>query len=168
VPPLLGSSAAHRRKYTYNVRLIRRDLSYSIQEIADLFSLHPNAVRRWVKAGLPTIDEERPKLIHGSDLIDFLNTRQRERKRRCAPGEMYCCRCRASRRPKEGRVVVDRIGARQLMVRGECELCGTRMNRGGSLERLREVEREFTVTAAAPRLGETVEPAVMCELPQGA
>ena len=160
-------SSGARRTYTYNVRLIRRDLSYSVREIADLFRLHPNAVRRWVNAGLQTIDGGRPQLIHGSHLVDFLDQRQRGRKRRCGPDEMYCCRCRAPRRPKEGRVAVDRVNTRQLMIRGECELCGARMNRGGSLDRLSDVEREFTVTAAPPSLSETANPAVMCHSPHG-
>ena len=154
--PLLAKRTARlRRRYTYNVRLVRRDLSYTIQEIAELFNLHPNAVRRWVKAGLPTIDEHRPQLIHGSDLIDFLNKRQQSRKQRCAPDEMYCCRCRAPRRPRPGTVVVDRLNARQFMIRGRCELCGTRMNRSGSVARLAEVERAFAITTAPARLDET-------------
>jgi hypothetical protein len=137
--PLLAKRTARlRRRYTYNVRLVRRDLSHTIQEIAELFSLHPNAVRRWVKAGLRTIDDRRPQLIHGSDLVEFLDKRQRGRKRRCAPDELYCCKCREPRRPRQGSVIVDRLNARQLMIRGNCELCGTRMNRGGSLARLPE------------------------------
>ena len=34
-----------RKRRTYNVRLVRRNLSYEIREIAELFSLHPQAVR---------------------------------------------------------------------------------------------------------------------------
>lgn len=148
---------------TYNLRLVRRTCSYTVHEVAELYSLHPNAVRRWIKQGLRTIDDRRPQLIHGSDLIDFLGERQQGRKHRCAPDEMFCCRCRVPRRPKGGRVAVDRLNARQIIIRGECELCGTRMNRGGSLARLHEVERAFNVTVAPPRLRETTEPAVMCD-----
>jgi hypothetical protein len=160
--------APFARKYTYNLKLVRREFSYTVQEIADLFSLHPNAVRRWVKAGLRTIDDRRPHLVHGTDLIAFLNKRQQRRKRRCAPDQMYCCRCRVPRRPAGGRVVVDRLNAKQLIIRGICELCGVRMNRGGSLARLSEIERVFAVAAAPARIGETTAPAVMCHLPQGA
>jgi hypothetical protein len=160
-------SATHLRR-TYNIRLIRRTCSYTVHEVAELYGLHPNAVRRWIKEGLRTIDDRRPQLIHGSDLIAFLGARQRGRKRRCAPDEMFCCRCRAPRRPKGGRVAVDRLNARQVIIRGECELCGTRMNRGGSRARLTEVERAFNVTAASPRLRETADPAVTCDLSRGA
>ena len=166
MPPLVNRPE-RRRKYSYNVRLIRRDLSHTIQDIAELFGLHPNAVRRWIKAGLHTIDDHRPQLIHGSDLIDFLKKRQQGRKQCCGPGEMYCCRCRAPRRPTPRSVVVDRHNAGQLMIRGDCDLCGTRMNRSGSVAQLAEVERAFAVTTAPARLGETAEALAMCDLQEG-
>jgi hypothetical protein len=156
-----------RRSRTYNVRLIRRDYSYTIQEVAELFSLHPNAVRRWLKDGLRAIDEVRPKLIHGSDLIAFLSRRQQSRKCGCGPDEMYCFACRAPRRPAGGRVAVNQLGPSRLILRGPCELCGTRMNRAVSSSRLAEVERTFTVTMASPRLIETSTPIVFCELAPG-
>lgn len=77
-PPSVFSRPSRRKSRTYNLRLIRRDYSYMIQEIAELFSLHPNAVRRWVKNGLRTIDSHRPQLIHGTDLIEYLDRRQRQ------------------------------------------------------------------------------------------
>ena len=59
-----------RHKAHLQHRLIKRDYGYFISEIADLFHLHPNAVRRWIKAGLRTVDNQRPVLVHGGDLID--------------------------------------------------------------------------------------------------
>jgi hypothetical protein len=148
------------RRYTYNVRRIRRTLSYDYQGVAELFHLHINGIRRWVKAGLPTIDDRRPHRIHGSDLIAFLAKRQGNRKRKCLPDEMYCCRCRAPRRPMLGQVSLERPNSRQIMIRGRCELCGTRMNRGGAVSRLSEIERLFTVTMAPARLDESSSPTV--------
>ena len=58
------------------------------------------------------------------------------------------------------------MNARQIMVRATCELCGTRMNRGGLLDRLPEIERVFTITAASLRLDETADPLVQCDLSQ--
>ena len=153
-----------RRKRTYNLRLIRRDLSYSIQDIAELFRLHPNAVRRWIKDGLAPIDDRKPQLVHGSRLTDYLARRQQARKHGCAPDEMYCCRCRVPRRPAGGGVCVDQVNARQIIIRATCELCGTKRNRGGLLERLGEVERLFAVTAVSLRLNEATDPLVKCDL----
>jgi hypothetical protein len=155
-----------RRKYIYNLRLIRRDLSYSIPEIAELYHLHPNAIRRWIKDGLVFIDTQKPYLVHASDLIAYLGRRQQKRKRGCASGEMFCCRCRAPRRPATGAVTVEQVNARQIMVRGACELCGAKMNRGGLLQRLGILEQEFTVTRLSLRLDEPTAPLVECDLAQ--
>lgn len=152
----------------YNMRLVRREFSYTIHEIAELFGLHPNAIRRWLKDGLPTIDDRKPYLVHGSDLAQYLEEKQRRRKRPCAPGEMYCCRCRTPRRPAGGRVRLDRLNARQFMLRGECGVCGARMNRGGSLVRQSDICRAFTIATASTHLDETTDPVVMCDLSQGA
>jgi len=87
-----NGSSRRPKKRTYNTRLIKRDYSYFVCEIADLFDLHPQAVRRWITAGLAIIDERRPFLIHGRDLIAFLNERQSQRKQPCAADELYCLR----------------------------------------------------------------------------
>jgi hypothetical protein len=101
---LPGSRHAKRR--TYNTRLIRRDYAYFISEIAELFNLHRNAVRRWLKAGLCTVDDRRPSLVHGGDLITFLDSRQANRKRKCGANEFYCCRCRRPQRPLHNRIEI--------------------------------------------------------------
>jgi hypothetical protein len=166
--PLLNARSAtpSRRKGAYNLRLVRLAYSYFVHEVAELFGVHVNAVRRWPKAGLRTIDDRRPHLIHGTDLVEFLSARQRGRKHKCAADEMFCCRCRAPRRPVERRVVVDAVNARQIIIRGICEVCGVRMNRGGSMSKMGEIRRVFIVTAAAS-LGVTADPIVLCDLLQG-
>ena len=95
------------RKRTYNTRLIKRDYPYFVSEVADLFHLHPNAVRRWIKAGLITVDDRRPVLVHGGDLIDFLDMRQAQRKQKCAVDELYCFRCRRPKHPLFNRIEVE-------------------------------------------------------------
>jgi hypothetical protein len=132
------------------VRLIRRDLSYSINEIAELFALHPQAVRQWIKAGLETIDDHKPFLIHGNDLIAFLIERQSKRKHSCRAEQLYCFRCRGPRKPRNGRVTIQIRNATQLSLAGLCEICGLRMNRVGSVRRLADYRTTFNVETIAP------------------
>lgn len=44
--------------------------------MANLFYVHKNTVRSWVKDGLATNDDKRPMLILGSDLKDYLQRNQ--------------------------------------------------------------------------------------------
>ncbi len=160
-------SPVTRRNYTYNLRLIRRTMPYSIQEVADLYHLHPNAVRRWLKDGLKVTEKVRPYLIYGGDLIDFLGNRQRRRKRPSEAGQMYCCRCRASRRPAAQSVSIELLNLRQLIVRGRCELCETRMQTFGASTRVDELAAEFAATAPATLLVDTADAAVPCHFSHG-
>jgi hypothetical protein len=152
-------------KRSYNIRRIKRHYSYFIAEIADLFDLHPNAVRRWIKAGLPTVDERRPVLVHGGDLIDFLEARRARRKQKCAADEFYCCRCRLPCKPLSNRVEVRIRNETKLNLSALCAACGARMNRAGSVARMEEYRRAFIIqTPRVGRLSGRSDPSVMCHL----
>jgi hypothetical protein len=159
--PSRGERAKRR---SYNVRLIKR-LSYTIKEIADLFGIHPQAVRRWIKAGLRTIDDIKPFLVHGGDLIDFLSERQSSRKHRCGPSQFFCCRCRAPRAARDNRVDIQVRNAKQLNIATRCQECGARMNRAGSVGKLDDYRKAFVVQTTADRhLGGNAGGSVMCHL----
>ena len=55
-----------------NHRLVKIHRNYTVEEIADLFGIHKNTVRGWVKVGLAISDDKRPMLILGHDLVAFL------------------------------------------------------------------------------------------------
>ncbi len=87
------------RKRRPNYRLVKIHRSYTVEEVARLFGTHKNTVRAWVKAGLSTCDNKRPLLILGSELAAYLKVRRMKNKQPCQPGEIYCMRCRAPKRP---------------------------------------------------------------------
>ena len=158
-----NSRPRRAKKRTYNTRLIKRDYAYFVGEIAELFDVHGNAVRRWLKAGLPTIDEHRPFLIHGGDLVAFLDARQAKRKQPCAADELYCLRCRRPRRPRSGRVAIEIRSETRLDLSGVCEACGTRMHRAGSLAKLSEYQKTFSIEKTGEgRLTGCSGPTVKC------
>ena len=55
-----------------NHRLAKIHRNYTVDEVANLFAVHRNTVRQWIKSGLPTTDSRRPLLILGRDLVAFL------------------------------------------------------------------------------------------------
>lgn len=82
-----------------NPGLVKTHRSYTVSEIAECLGVHRNTVREMLRRGLPTCDLQRPVLILGRDLAEFLRARRANSKRPCKPGEVYCVRCRAPRRP---------------------------------------------------------------------
>jgi hypothetical protein len=156
------------KRRTYNTRRIKRDYAYFIAEVAELFGLHHNAVRQWLKSGLSAIDGLRPTLIHGGDLIDFLDERQASRKQKCAPDEFYCCRCRFPRRPLHNRVEIEIRNQRKLNLSAMCDECGASMNRAGSIKKMEEYRKAFIVQMPMEaRISERSHPFVNCHLERG-
>jgi hypothetical protein len=79
-------------------RRVKIHRSYRIAEVASLFQIHRNTVRRWAKQGLQVLDERKPYLILGRALASFLADRN-SRRIRLKPGEMYCVKCKVARQP---------------------------------------------------------------------
>ena len=157
------TSKPKRRRY--NTRRIRRDMAYTIQEIAELFNLHKNAISRWMKAGLKTIDRQKPLLIHGGDLSNFLSERQQSRRTRCKPNEFYCFKCRASRQPAGGMVDIVQRNAKLVNLSALCGTCDTVMNKAGSIKKWPEYRQIFeSSTPAPPHIRDTAIPTLMCDM----
>lgn len=132
-----------KKKRTYNTRLIKRDYSYTLQELSERLGTHKNTVRNWIKEGLPKIDAQRPFLLHGSDIISFLDERQAKRKHKCKDNEFYCFTCRAVRKAKHGSVDFIIMNKTQLNIRGQCEVCATTIHRMGSVKKREKYKRIF-------------------------
>lgn len=103
--------------------------NYTVEEVALLFGVHKNTVRGWIKSGLPACTEQRPALILGYQLREFLQRKRRVRKRKCRLFEIYCLRCREPKRPAGNMVDFEpRIaGSGRLM--GLCPDCDGMINR---------------------------------------
>lgn len=86
-------------KRLYNPRLAKTHRSYKVSEAADLYSVHRNTVRKWIKDGLEVCGDQKPFLIRGPSLRDFHARNRANNKQPCKPGEMYCMRCRVPRMP---------------------------------------------------------------------
>lgn len=98
--------------------------SYTVEEIAELFSVHKNTVRAWLKSGLPMCDDRKPMLILGADLRAFLQGKKSKRKQKCQPWEMYCVRCKKPQTPLGGMadyVADNDVRGRLVALCPECE-----------------------------------------------
>ena len=134
-----------KRKRTYNTNLIKKTISYSIFQIAELYRLDKGTVRHWLKEGLKKIDGKRPFLVNGADLKEFLKNRQNKRKRKCNPDELYCFRCRLPQKAKDNAVILNILSHKRGRLSGLCSECGLKINRGVSLENVTEINKIFKV-----------------------
>jgi Helix-turn-helix domain len=137
-----------RRNRRPNWRRIKTLRCYTIDEVARLLEVHRNAVRYWIKGGLPVLADQRPHLIQGGELAAFLKARRLAKKQKCGPCQFFCLKCRQPRKPAGG--IVDyqpSTPARGVLV-AICPVCETLMHRFTSQARLTAIERYFNIQIA--------------------
>lgn len=136
------------RKRRPNPRLVKIHRSYTVEEVGRLFGTHKNTVRAWVRAGLPTCDSNRPMLILGRELVAFLKARRTKNKRPCQPGEIYCVRCRAPKRPAGDMADYQPLTASLGNLTGICPDCQGMIYRRASVAKLAHVQGKLDITFA--------------------
>ena len=82
-----------------NPNLAKIHYPYSVTEAAQIWGIHPHTIRAWIKAGLPTIDNAKPTLIHGAELGEYVREQNRKRKYPCEPYEIFCVKCKRPKTP---------------------------------------------------------------------
>lgn len=117
------------RRTQPDIRKIKRKHSYTVPEISGSLGVAVGTVRRWITAGLPTIDDQRPKLVHGSVLRLWLIERRKKRRVKCGPRQMYCFRCRDARNMLPGSAVVTNRNDKAASIKALCIECGSSMFR---------------------------------------
>ena len=130
----------------YNHRLVKIHRTYTVEEMAILLGAHRNTVRRWLEAGLASIDCQRPLLVKGSVLVAFLKGRREKGKRPCKAGQFYCLRCRVPTRPAGSKVVYQAFTFDRGNLLGICPNCGARLCRRVSLARMAQAIGDLRVT----------------------
>lgn len=143
-------------------RLAKLHRSYTVEQVARLFSCHRNTVRSWLQSGLKPTDSNRPTLILGAELRRFHGERRAKAKRPTPPGMIHCLGCRGSRRPAGNMVdYVARTPTSGDLV-GICPDCNAILYRRVNLAKLVtvSVDLEVTFTEGGGRIRQRKQPSV--------
>jgi Helix-turn-helix domain len=152
------------RSHRPSDRRIKSLRNYTIADVARILQVSRRTVRVWIKKGLPIIDRQRPFLIHGSDLKEFLFSRKQRRKSKCGPGEIFCVKCRVPKRPAGGMADYEPRSVMRGSLVGICPTCNTIISRWTSPAKLEHAKGnlEVKVTTAQSRLTDISEVTVDC------
>ena len=148
-----------------NPGLVKIHRSYTVEEVARILRKHKNTVRAWIKQGLRPIDERRPTLVHGLELVSFLRKRRMSGKRPCLPGHTYCLKCRSPKQPAAGMADYLPISDTSGNLRAICPDCGKFMHRRASLAKLTIIGAGLDIAfpQVASRLKESTIPSLNCD-----
>jgi len=110
-------------------------IDYKIKEISNETGATDRQVRYWIsECGAPTRRDSRKHIwISGKELIVWIEERTKKKSRKkLQDHEAYCFKC------KQVVELIDPImvpiKGKLVNYRGDCQYCGTRINRGGRLD----------------------------------
>ena len=145
-----------------NRRRVKIHRNYNVDEAARTLETAKGTIRRWIKNGLPTIDQRKPSLIRGLDLLVYLKARVRP-KQSCPPGQCFCVKCKRPQEPagELAEYIVITPGSGNL--RAICPVCGTLMHRRTSLAQLDQIRDRLDVTVVerSERIGDSSKPSTI-------
>ncbi|MFC2952290.1 helix-turn-helix domain-containing protein [Marinicaulis aureus] len=127
-----------------NWRGIRKHRPYRVDEAARTLGVCKATVRRWIKQGLPTIDNQKPMMVLGRNLIEFHEKRKRA-KAPCGLGEFFCFRCRQPKPAAFGEAEIVSATAKTVNLRALCATCSTIMHKRVSLRKLASLAAILTI-----------------------
>jgi DNA-binding XRE family transcriptional regulator len=129
-----------------NYRRVKIHFNYTLEETAKVLGVHRNTVREWIRRGLPTCDDKRPVLILGHELAAFLRRRRTKDRKTCAPGEIYCVRCRTPRTPAGCMADYQPKTATLGNLIGLCPICDAWMYRRVNRTKLDEIRGPLEIS----------------------
>jgi len=149
----------------FNPNLAKIHRSYTVEETANLFGVHKNTVRAWIKSGLPICDQKKPILILGSALREFLQTKRTKHKRKCKPCEIYCVRCKLPQHPAENMVEYKPINNSKGCLTAICPICDTIIYKFTSLAKLAQIQDQLDITMpkTLEHINESDTPLLNCD-----
>lgn len=105
------------------VRRIKAHRTYTIQEAADCTGVTPQTIRRWARDGLRIMAQQRPFLILGSDLSEYLKDNRGRSRQTMPTGQFHCLKCKAKALPALGLAEYRPLSDRHGMLHGFCGCC---------------------------------------------
>ena len=147
---------ARRRRNARGVKLHR---NYTIEQAARTLAVSKGTVGRWIKGGLPVLTDQKPHLILGPDLINYVRGKA-PAKKPCQLHQCYCFSCRQPKGPAFGSVEFYPITSTGGNVRALCETCANVMHKRVSttkLEALRTIV-QVTVRQAGKHIDDSADP----------
>jgi DNA-binding XRE family transcriptional regulator len=81
-----------------SARRVKRNSQYTYESAADLLGVSAQTLRLWRRSGLQVLDSQKPHLILGFALKDFLSKRLNKPDRHLARDQFLCMACSAPKR----------------------------------------------------------------------
>ena len=114
----------------YSTKRIKADYTYSIDQIAELYAVDVQTIRRWIRdEGLQRIEKMRPHGVHSSELRRFIDKRNNKNKKSLKLNELYCFKCQQPKQPAPNSAIEVRLPNNCVLIKALCSTCNSKTNR---------------------------------------
>lgn len=134
-----------------NPMAVKAALSYEIGEAAFALGKTPATIRNWIKDGLPVMSSQKPYLISGAAIREYLRDKYKKAKRPLGPGQLYCLACREGREPVDMVATHSPLTDGTSLLKGACSYCGGTCTRMFSTAQAGEITQTFRIKEEAKR-----------------
>lgn len=119
--------------------------TYKIEEAAEVSGVSARTISNWAANGLHVMNGERPVLIRGDDLRDFIKRQREGRKIKTSLDRFFCVRCRKAQKAAGGFADCNITGKRVTLT-ALCEVCETVVSKPIAEARIPEIARTLDLT----------------------
>ena len=115
-----------------NHRHIESKRCYTVSDIAKIFNIDNPTVLKWINKDLKTIDNQKPYMLFGSDIITWIKKHQPTKKTKTNPNKCYCTRCRNKTLFNYQTAWLKTAKNGNQFIQSRCEKCDTLLNQLGA------------------------------------
>jgi len=146
----------------YNLRAVKKNHPYTVEEAADALGVHEQTVRAWFPKGLRVLKSKTPYLILGDDLQSFLGKMKAQRKRPLGLNQLYCLKCRSPKTPYGNLADFIAQASGRGRLQGLCPACDSLCQRFVGRDEIAVIapDLDIAIPACMNSLNEQAKPAV--------
>lgn len=128
----------------YPINKIKKDVAYSLSEVAVVVGVQRRTVTRWVNEGLIVLDaNKKPVLVMGYILKEFLINKSMENKVSLKKDEIYCVACSQGVQCDMDKLELNFLGKNKSLpaLVGRCKKCKNKIFKYISQEEVRSIRK---------------------------
>lgn len=134
-----------------NPMAVKQVLTYTVEEAAKALNVTPATVRNYIRRGLPIMAKQRPAIMSGAEIRNFLRQERKAKKSPLANDELRCRTCQTGRKPFGMLVDLEPISENTAILKGLCEECGTPTSRFIATSQITDFALTFDIAERAGR-----------------
>ena len=112
-----------------NPMAVKANVTYDVFEAARALKVTPATIRNWIKDGLKAMTSQKPFLMLGAAIREYLRAKYKAAKRPLEPDQLYCPRCKTGRAPLGMMATQSKMTAQTDLLTGPCGICGATSTR---------------------------------------